>query len=46
MENLKANSKKIIYGVEEEIDSGGHEGSAVTEMILNCGDGYKTLYIY
>lgn len=46
MENLKANSKKIIYGVGEEIDSGGHEGSAVTEMILNCGDGCKTLYIY
>ena len=46
MGNLKVNSKKIIYGVGEEIDSGGHEGSAVTLMISKCGDGCKTLYIY
>ena len=46
MESLTANTKKIIYGVGEEIDSDGHEGSAVTEMILNCGDGCTTLYIY
>lgn len=42
----KQTPKKIIYGVGEEIDSGGHEGSAVTEMILNCGDVCITLYIY